>query len=99
MNTKDKASMIFAALMTAEKMNSLSLKVMLKCYTSDKLQLVHELAEEMKVSAPAITRTLDKLENLNLLKRNRDQGSDRRKVEVSVTTKGSRLVERMTFGY
>lgn len=99
MNTKDKASMIFAALMTAEKMNSLSLKVMLKCYTSDKLQLVHELAEEMKVSAPAITRTLDKLENLNLLKRNRDQGSDRRKVEVSVTTKGSRLVEKMTFGY
>ena len=99
MNTKDKASMIFAALMTAEKMNSLALKVMLKCYTSDKLQLVHELAEEMKVSAPAITRTLDKLENLNLLKRNRDQGSDRRKVEVSVTTKGSRLVEKMTFGY
>ena len=99
MNTKDKASMIFAALMTAEKMNSLALKVMLKCYTSDKLQLVHELAEEMKVSAPAITRTLDKLENLNLLKRNRDQGSDRRKVEVSVTAKGSRLVEKMTFGY
>jgi DNA-binding MarR family transcriptional regulator len=99
MNTKDKADMMFNALLAAEKMNALALKVMLINYTSDSKMFVHEIAEKLSVTNPAISRTLDKLEDRGFINRKRDAKEDRRRVEISLTARGSKFIEKMTEGY
>ena len=99
MNTKDKAAMMYHALIAAEKMNALSLKVMLTLYTDDQASLVNQLATRLSVTPPAISRTLDKLEDRGLVRRKRDIKEDRRRVEVSLTARGSNMIEKITEGY
>lgn len=99
MNNKDKAAMMYHALIAAEKMNALAIKVMLINYTSDSKMFVHEIAEKLSASNPAISRTLDKLEERGFITRKRDAKEDRRRVEISLTTRGFRFIEKMTEGY
>ncbi len=63
------------------------LAVFLICYLNDTVQTVRGLAAALKVSKPAITRALDRLEELNLLGRKTDP-MDRRSVLVQRTEEG-----------
>ena len=56
-------------------------------------RVASELAEIEMVSRPAITRTLNALEELGLVRRERST-SDRRRVLVHTTTRGRELIER-----
>ena len=64
------------------------LGVFLTCYLSDTPQTVRGLAAQLKVAKPAITRALDRLEELDLTGRKRDQ-NDRRSVLVQRTMNGN----------
>ncbi len=60
----------------------------LTVYLSDKPHTVRGLAAELNVSKPAISRALDRLGELGLVRRKRDD-ADRRNVLVQRTMKGS----------
>ena len=64
------------------------LGVFLTCYLNEGSHTVRGLAEDLKVSKPAITRALDRLGELDLTRRKVDP-LDRRSVLVQRTTKGS----------
>jgi DNA-binding MarR family transcriptional regulator len=53
------------------------------------------MAEELGVTAPAVSRCLDKLEEQDLLKRRREEKVDRRKVRILITRKGINFVEKL----
>jgi DNA-binding MarR family transcriptional regulator len=72
--------------LTAERLSLLSVLV----YGGD--HTIGELAEAEMVSLPAVTRSVTALESAGLLVRARDQG-DRRRVRVSATGEGRRLME------
>jgi DNA-binding MarR family transcriptional regulator len=61
--------------------------VYLTCYLSDGAHTVRGLAADLNVSKPAITRALDRLEELDLARRKVDL-ADRRSVLVQRTLKG-----------
>ena len=54
---------------------------------------VAEIAQEMSVSVPAVSRTLRSLQDKGLITRQVDE-NDRRSVRVSVTEEGYRLLEQ-----
>ncbi len=56
---------------------------------------VSELGQRMVTRAPDMTRMLDKLESRGWIKRIR-RDENRRAIEVSLTTKGRQLLERMS---
>lgn len=62
--------------------------VLLTVYLSDAPPTVRGLAEELKVSKPAITRALDRLGEFGLVKRKPDE-ADRRSVLIQRTVQGS----------
>lgn len=62
--------------------------VLLTVYMTQPPHTVRELAATLKVSKPAITRALDKLSGLDLVRRKKDD-EDRRSVLVQRTVKGS----------
>jgi DNA-binding MarR family transcriptional regulator len=95
MTQKEKAALIQKALIAAGKTNALSTKIILQVYLSDEEPLVNKLAEQMSVSAPAISRTLDNLEKRGLLKRRRNEKEDRRQVHVSLTSRGSIFIDKI----
>lgn len=64
------------------------LALLLTVYLSPAPHTVRGLAAELKVSKPAITRALDRLGLLGLVRRKRDE-ADRRNVLVERTVKGS----------
>lgn len=64
------------------------LAVLLTVYLQPPPHTVRGLAERLAVSKPVITRALDALGQLELLKRRRDE-TDRRNVLVQRTVKGS----------
>ncbi len=64
------------------------LGVFLTCYLTDGGHTVRGLAQELNVSKPAITRALDRLTELDYVRRKVDP-SDRRSVLVQRTPKGS----------
>lgn len=65
--------------------------VFLICYLEDAQHTVRDLAAKLDVSKPAITRSLDRLEELGLARRGPDP-RDRRSVLVLRTRKGQDLL-------
>jgi DNA-binding MarR family transcriptional regulator len=64
------------------------LGVFLTCYLNEGAHTVRGLAQELNVSKPAITRALDRLSELDYVRRKVDP-SDRRSVLVQRTVKGA----------
>jgi DNA-binding MarR family transcriptional regulator len=64
------------------------LGVFLTCYRADEAQTVRGLATKLAVSKPAITRALDRLSELDLVRRKTDP-LDRRSVLVQRTVSGN----------
>lgn len=62
--------------------------ILLTVYLTDQPHTVRGLAETLNISKPAITRALDTLGRLELIKRKRDE-QDRRSVLVQRTVPGS----------
>lgn len=69
-------------------LSSRQLAILLTVYLTPPPHTVRGLAASLNVSKPAITRALDTLGGLDLLKRKRDE-ADRRNVLVQRTVKGS----------
>jgi DNA-binding MarR family transcriptional regulator len=67
------------------------LAVFLTCYLEAESQTVRGLAAALHVSKPAISRALDRLAELNLVRRKHDP-LDRRSVLVQQTLKGNALL-------
>ena len=55
---------------------------------------LRELAAEERISAPALSGHVDRLERAGLIERARD-GADRRRVGLTLTEEGSRLLRRV----
>jgi DNA-binding MarR family transcriptional regulator len=70
------------------------LAVLLICCLDDAPHTVRGLAERLKISKPAITRSVDRLEELRLLKRV-DDPSDRRSVLITSTPSGVAFVRQV----
>ena len=62
--------------------------VLLTIYRTESPHTVRALAKELHVSKPAVTRALDRLEKLELIRRKTDE-QDRRSVLLQRTVKGS----------
>ena len=73
-------------------LSSRQLAIMFTVYLDAPPHTVRGLAAVLGVSKPAITRALDTLGSLDLLKRSRDE-ADRRNVLVQRTVKGSLFIE------
>ena len=95
MNNLDKAIVMFDQLSKAGKLGTLSLKIILYADIMDDAPLVSETANALKVSAAAISRTVDKLEEKGLLRRVREQKGDKREVQILITSKGVAFLEKM----
>ena len=95
MNNLDKAIVMFDQLSKAGKLGTLSLKIILYADIMDNAPLVSETANALKVSAAAISRTVDKLEEKGLLRRVREQKGDKREVQILITSKGVAFLEKM----
>ena len=95
MNTLDKAIVMFDQLNKAGKLGTLSLKILLHAEIMDDAPLINETAKALKVSAPAISRTVDKLEEKGLLRRVREQKGDKREVQILITPKGMAFLNKM----
>lgn len=70
------------------------LAVFLTCYLTNDEQTVRGLAAELNVSKPAITRALDRLQALFLVRRVQDQ-MDRRSVLIRYTPKGKAYLREL----
>jgi DNA-binding MarR family transcriptional regulator len=70
------------------------LGVLLTCYLRDDAQTVRGLATQLSVAKPAITRALDRLGELDLVRRKTDQ-SDRRSVLIQRTAKGTAFIREL----
>ncbi|MBA2298014.1 MAG: MarR family transcriptional regulator [Actinobacteria bacterium] len=55
---------------------------------------LRELASEERISAPALSGHVDRLEKAGLIERTRD-GSDRRRVGLTLTDEGARVLKRV----
>ncbi|MDE2516601.1 MAG: MarR family transcriptional regulator [Rhodospirillales bacterium] len=64
------------------------LAVFLTCYLQDGAHTVRGLAAELRISKPAVTRALDRLGLLDMIRRKIDP-EDRRSVLVARTVKGA----------
>ena len=95
MNTLDKAIVMFDQLSKAGKLGTLSIKILLHADIMDDAPLISETAKALKVSAPAISRTLDKLEQKGLTKRKREEKGDKREVRILLTPKGTAFLDKM----
>ena len=73
------------------------LAVLLVVYQTDEPQTVRGLAAHLNISKPAITRALDRLEELELAMRTTDR-RDRRSVLVQRIAGGTALVQRLGAG-
>lgn len=95
MSKIDNAILVYKALDQSEKINKLSLKVLFFSYLVEEKILMHQMAEEMKVTVSAVSLCVRKLEKNGYLKRKQDEG-DQRQVQVIITGKGAALVERLS---
>lgn len=95
MNNLNRAIVVHTALVRAGKANILGVKILLTCYLMEDKPLVHELAKELKVTAPGISRSLDLLEKEGLVQRKREEDADRRQVRVAITKKGINYIEKL----
>ena len=95
MSKIDNAILVYKVLDQSEKINKLSLKVLFFSYLVEEKILMHQMAEEMKVTVSAVSLCVRKLEKNGYLKRKQDEG-DHRQVQVIITAKGTALVERLS---
>jgi len=95
MYNPDKAMVMFDQLSAAGKHGTLSLKILLHTYIEEREPLISETAKALKVSAPAISRTVDNLEEKGLLRRVREQKGDKREVQILITPKGMAFLNKM----
>jgi DNA-binding MarR family transcriptional regulator len=95
MTIVEKADLVNTVFSRSGKMNKLSLKILFMAYLQEANFLVHEMADELGVTAPAVSRCLDKLEEQDYAKRRRDDKTDRRKVRIIITRKGINFVEKL----
>lgn len=70
------------------------LSILLIVHTVPKPQTVRGLAQTLSVSKPVVTRAFDRLEELNLMRRQVDL-MDRRSVIAQRTPKGAAMVDRL----
>jgi len=98
MTIVEKADLVNTVFSRSGKMNKLSLKILFMAYLQEANFLVHEMADELGVTAPAVSRCLDKLEEQDYAKRRRDDKADRRKVRIIITRKGVNFVEKLVEG-
>lgn len=90
------AQQLHAALTAAGDLNANTIKILLLLEMAEDEMQVFQLAAQMDVTAPAVTRNLDTLQAMGLVKRRRDEEGDRRRVYVSLTSKGMVFNQRMT---
>jgi len=95
MSNLDKAIVMYDQLNKAGKLGTLSLKILLHADIMDDAPLISETAKALKVSAPAISRTLDNLEKKGLTKRKREEEGDKREVRIFLTPKGAAFLDKM----
>lgn len=95
MTNLEKAQFINLVLARSGKVNKLSLKILFAAYLEETNFLIHEMANMLGVTAPAVSRTLDKLEEQDYIKRRREEKEDRRKVRIFITRKGINFVEKL----
>lgn len=95
MNNFNRAIVVHTALVRAGKANTLGIKILLTCYLMEDKPMVHELATDLKVTAPAVSRTLDILKKEGLAQREREEDADRRQVYVAITKKGINYIEKL----
>ena len=72
----------------APDLTARQMAVLLTVYLTSPPHTVRGLSAELGIAKPAVTRALDRLSALDLVRRKRD-ASDRRSVEVQRTVKGS----------
>ncbi len=60
----------------------------------DTVRTIRDLAHEMNVGKPAITRGTDRLEELGLLRRKPDP-SDRRSILIEITAAGRKAADKL----
>ena len=95
MSAIDNATLVYKVLYQSEKMNKLSLKILFFLYLVEEKILMHQMAQEMRVTVSAISLSAGKLEKSGYVKRKRDE-SDYRQMQVIITAKGIALVERLS---
>lgn len=95
MTNLEKAQFVNLVLARSGKVNKLSLKILFAAYLEETNFLIHEMANMLGVTAPAVSRTLDKLEEQDYIKRRREEKEDRRKVRIFITRKGINFVEKL----
>ena len=72
----------------APDLTARQMAVLLTVYLTSPPHTVRGLSAELGIAKPAVTRALDRLSALDLVRRKRD-ASDRRSIEVQRTVKGS----------
>ena len=72
----------------APDLTARQMAVLLTVYLTSPPHTVRGLSAELGIAKPAVTRALDRLSALDLVRRRRDE-SDRRSIEVQRTVKGS----------
>jgi len=72
----------------APDLSARQMALLLTVYLTPPPHTVRGMAETLKVSKPAITRALDRLSELELVRRKQDE-SDRRSVLIQRTVRGS----------
>lgn len=93
MTREERIAFVYRAVAIA-KVNATSIQILTLLGFIDKKLLVHNLAALVDVSNPCISRNCDALETMGLIKRTRDP-EDRRKVFVTLTARGNRLLTEM----
>ena len=68
------------------------LEIMKKLHESGTLHMT-EIADELLLSRPQMTRLIDEMVDLGMVERQTDD-ADRRRINITLTAKGSRTVER-----
>lgn len=72
----------------APDLTTRQMALLLEVYLTPAPHTVRGLAEELKISKPAVTRALDRLAGLEMIRRKSDD-TDRRSILVQRTVKGS----------
>ena len=72
----------------APDLSARQMAIMLTVYTTDAPHTVRQLAVDLNISKPAVTRALDRLSELGLIRRQRDE-EDKRSVLVRRTVRGT----------
>jgi len=77
-----------------EDLSSRQMAILLNVYLTEPPHTVRALAAELNISKPAVSRAVDKLSVLGLIKRQIDE-KDRRSINLSRTINGARYVMRL----